>query len=620
MEHNVEQRTYRAARTRAALLSLCTAFLAPAAQAQLTDWFWEPQGISLDMQQDSNWVIGGPGGQRASTAPNDMVRGRSSATYSLAELQGLVTLGSLSSDHELRILGVAPGAALILGNTQSAAALMVGAEGTSLPRTLHFDAIAVNSSGSALVHGARTLRLAGQAAWAHQGTLVVGASMPLPGLESTRAWLYLTAGATLGPGFGQLDIVVGSAGLGKLWAASGAGVLANTLTLGAGAPQSARDLLEIDRSSVQVTRNLQIGRLNGALAQVGGVAGQHGDLVAERVQVGDAGGGASELRVGAWGQARLNQLSVGTLDGSTGHVDVGANGQLDVTNTLSLGGQGRGSLSSQGTLTAQAVYLGGQSPGAGGEFVTMADTRLQRVNVSARSTWVTQGSTFVSDMVTVAEYGGQDILLRVTNGGELHIARDLWVGDYHHFETQPIDQRVVVEPGGRLVVDGGISIFATASLSGGGTVVTPRLSVDSGTVAPGMSPGHLTIAGDVAFNGGQLVIELGGLAPGSEYDVLEVLGTLTLSQQGRGTTLVLQAVDGFVPQPGQGFDFLRAGQINGSFASLVDLTGLRLTLGDLEFANGHLGINLAAAVPEPQAGWLMLAGVVLLALRRRQRH
>ncbi len=610
----------RAPRARALPLlgALCAALAAPVAQAQLVDWFWEPQGSSLDMQQGSNWrntATSAP----ATTTPNSQVRGRSNGNHIQGELSGLVTLGSLQLDHGLQLRGTTPDAALVLGNDQSNASLMVGADGQAMSGSASFAALSVLSSGNALIHGANWLYLRDQTAWTHQGTLVIGASAAPAAHATDGAWLKMDGGSTLGPGFETLDVVVGSAGMGWLSAYNGAQVLAQTLTVGAGSPQPERDAVEIVGGRVEVLRTMQIGRLNGALVQVDAAAdGRRGELVAERVQLGGASGGASQLMLWAGGDARLNTLAVGDLAQSQGHVQADAGSLLEVHNTLYVGGEGQGTVVVHGQLVANAVQIGSWNATGSGLLSTAGPAQFGRVGMSARSTWITAGQTLVDDTVTVAEYGGRDVLLRVAPGGELHIARDLWVGDYHYFETQPVDQRVVVEPGARLVVDGGISLYATAALSGGGTVVTPSLRVYDGTVAPGMSPGHLTIDGNVSFSGGELVIELGGLQPGTEHDLLEVLGTLTLDQWGNGTTLVLKAVDGFVPQAGQGFDFLRATQVEGSFTSLIDETGLGLTLADLQFSDGHIGINLSAAVPEPHAALLMLLGLIALRLRHRR--
>jgi hypothetical protein len=67
--------------------------------------------------------------------------------------------------------------------------------------------------------------------------------------------------------------------------------------------------------------------------------------------------------------------------------------------------------------------------------------------------------------------------------------------------------------------------------------------VNAGTVAPGNSPDITTIIGDyVQLPGSTLEIEVGGLTPGTEHDMLVVTGTATLGGQ-----LVVPLIDGYDP-------------------------------------------------------------------------
>jgi filamentous hemagglutinin family protein len=66
------------------------------------------------------------------------------------------------------------------------------------------------------------------------------------------------------------------------------------------------------------------------------------------------------------------------------------------------------------------------------------------------------------------------------------------------------------------------------TVRGGGTLNANL--VNSGLVSPGMSPGRLTITGDFdQTSAGTLLIEIGGLTAGSEYDQLSVLGAIGLA-------------------------------------------------------------------------------------------
>src|SRR5262249_27259344 len=104
---------------------------------------------------------------------------------------------------------------------------------------------------------------------------------------------------------------------------------------------------------------------------------------------------------------------------------------------------------------------------------------------------------------------------------------------------------------GQTVLNGGdISTSSTLNIQGGilqgaGTVTGNVTS--GGTVAPGLSSGILNIAGNyVQTAGGTLSIEINGIAVGTQYDQLNVTGTITLA----GT---LAVSSGFVSTPGNTF-------------------------------------------------------------------
>jgi len=100
--------------------------------------------------------------------------------------------------------------------------------------------------------------------------------------------------------------------------------------------------------------------------------------------------------------------------------------------------------------------------------------------------------------------------------------------------------------------------------SGAGALVQ-----SGGALAPGASTGQLTIEGDYEQNGGALAIELGGLEPGTEYDVLNISGSATL-----GGPLEISLIDGFADaiQDGDSFTVLNAGSLTGTFSE-INITG-----------------------------------------------
>ena len=141
------------------------------------------------------------------------------------------------------------------------------------------------------------------------------------------------------------------------------------------------------------------------------------------------------------------------------------------------------------------------------------------------------------------------------------------------------------------------------ALTGNGTVVGTVNSTAS--VSPGASPGTLTIDGDyIQATSGSLTIQLGGTAPGTQYDRLLVSGSVTLDG-----TLNVSTINGFTPITGNAFQILTFGSRvnNSTFATMNGLTGAGTVLvptfsaGDLQLIGGRVQADVAASVTAPAA-------------------
>ncbi|MDC8770072.1 beta strand repeat-containing protein [Roseateles albus] len=150
-----------------------------------------------------------------------------------------------------------------------------------------------------------------------------------------------------------------------------------------------------------------------------------------------------------------------------------------------------------------------------------------------------------------------------------------------------------------------------------------------GTLTVGASPGLGSDEGDVEFGDSSTYLaEIGGITActlrcgsdeafkNSSFDKYIVAGNLSLNG-----TLKLTSWNGFVAQKGQSFDLLDWGTLTGTFAD-IDATGFKLAAGtQLDYSqlytSGEIRV-MAAPVPEPETYALMLAGLGLLAWRRRK--
>lgn len=172
--------------------------------------------------------------------------------------------------------------------------------------------------------------------------------------------------------------------------------------------------------------------------------------------------------------------------------------------------------------------------------------------------------------------------------------------------------------GGALLSGGVIGLDNRGRIHGDGGTIRATVITQKGKVAPGNSPGTLTIDGDMTLGGdAELELELAA----SRHDVLHVTGALRLD----GGHIVLSFLGGFAPHAGQHFDLL---QVGGSFSSTAGVQVVGLQPGwqfDTGFDAGTGRFTLTAltdgvsAVPEPATWCLWLVAGALAGWRPRRR-
>jgi len=157
----------------------------------------------------------------------------------------------------------------------------------------------------------------------------------------------------------------------------------------------------------------------------------------------------------------------------------------------------------------------------------------------------------------------------------------------------------------------GQAITFTGPVSGAGSFHGDFIF--DGSYSPGNSPAATIIDGDATFTSGNtLIIELGGITPGTGYDTVSVTGELSL-----GGTFEIVLINGFEPAPEDIFNIITAGTITGLFDTVILPDGYTLT-GDAA-AGGGFSLSLAS-IPEPATCAALLGAAVLGFVARRKRR
>jgi T5SS/PEP-CTERM-associated repeat protein len=130
----------------------------------------------------------------------------------------------------------------------------------------------------------------------------------------------------------------------------------------------------------------------------------------------------------------------------------------------------------------------------------------------------------------------------------------------------PNDVLTPLTNNGDIIGDSPVAIELAGYVKGVGTLTNVTVS---GTLSPGFSPVRMYASNIEIGSGGELVMELGGLSGGSEYDQLDVAGDLTL-----GGRLQVSLIDGFTPGVGDAFDILDFDSLGGSEFDAIELPEL----------------------------------------------
>jgi Tol biopolymer transport system component len=134
-------------------------------------------------------------------------------------------------------------------------------------------------------------------------------------------------------------------------------------------------------------------------------------------------------------------------------------------------------------------------------------------------------------------------------------------------------------------VAGDITVLSGGTLKGSGS--TGDVTVSSGgVIAPGNSPGCLTTNDLILDSGSTYQYELGGTAPCTGHDQIQVTGTVTIS----GAQLSASFVNGFTGAPGSVYQIISndgTDSVSGTFTGLAE--GATLTIQGVTFRISYVG-------------------------------
>ena len=339
-----------------------------------------------------------------------------------------------------------------------------------------------------------------------------------------------------------------------------------------------------------------------------------------------------------------------------------ANGGQVINVNLSVGGQYYGVIGNGGGSTGEASVVGALSLWSAGGGLAVGLYGTGHLNIKAGG----QVADGTGDMGADVGSAGTAIV----DG-----AGSIWSNSLNLSVGELGTGNLTVTNGGTVTVGSQMFVGALGEVHGDGNI-SGNVS-NSGLVSPGNTLGPLHITGDYTqTSAGKLIIELGGITAGSQYDQLLVSGTIELD----GTLQV--SLVGFSPVAGNSFHILDFTSRTGTFATLqlpgggltwetsqlyttgvltvgglfgdydhdgvidaADYTVWRDTLGstgaglaadgnfngmidsgDYDVWKIHFGqtapgdrAGATAAIPEPASLWMFLAGILTMCCRQRSK-
>ncbi len=330
---------------------------------------------------------------------------------------------------------------------------------------------------------------------------------------------------------------------------------------------------------------------------------------------------------------QINGLSENSLGGKltvTGGRIFNTTGSFTNNGTLTVGTASEFKIATGGTITSgvgSTIDLAGKFIVDGPAVTTLAGSKLTMrtggqyvdgLNNNLLAGFNTIGSSGTFDTVGVNyTFASGPTALTIATGGRLNIGR-AGVGNSSTITVTGLTDyqvgSILDVVNGSIVITGGL--VQRGGLRGSGTVQADVISF--GAIAPGASPGVLTIDGNLQVTQDCIYeCELAGGGLTGEYDVLNVTQALNFGSGAFAGTFNLELLPGFHAVLGQQFDVMRFADRTGQ--GFANINGLNTSnYGFIaQFTAQNTYRLTVVRVPAPGAAALLGISGLLVARRRR---
>lgn len=276
--------------------------------------------------------------------------------------------------------------------------------------------------------------------------------------------------------------------------------------------------------------------------------------------------GANDILIN--GSATLSSGSLAINSGGS----LTVNGSLTIFSSLYIDNGGVVTINTGGNLTmdfgggnvipAQLNNYGNTTVNAGGTF------HLKLADVQLLGNMTVNGS-FINNSVVNSLSGNIIVNGVMTNNAPIFAySGDIIINTGGAFSNTPSYLSYFFNCNNLVINTGGV--FSNTGTMNGNTIITGTLP-NSGNIAPGNSPGIITINGDyTAASSASHTMEIAGTTP-AQYDRINISGNAFLNG-----TLNVSLINGFVPSGVHDIIIISASSITGTFSSVTIPSGYSL--------------------------------------------